>query len=76
MQSVASHFCRNLIAFDKCVPKWDLDFSSSFVPYFLLGSSAHPVYKTSIMKQLPRLNINNTADDDNHNVDDDDDDEA
>ena len=44
--------------------------------YFLLGSSAHPVYKTSIMKQLSRLNFNNNDDDDNYDVDDDDDEEA
>ena len=43
--------------------------------YFLLGSSAHPVYKTSIMKQLSRLNFNNN-DDDNYDVDDDDEEEA
>ena len=44
--------------------------------YFLLGSSAHPVYKTSIMKQLSRLNFNNNADNDNYDFDDDDEAEA
>ena len=42
--------------------------------YFLLGSSARPVYTTWIMKQLSRLNFNN-ADDDNYDVDDGDDDD-
>ena len=48
--------------------------------YFLLGSSAHPVYTTTIdptiMKQLSRLNFNNNDDDDNYDVDDDDEEEA
>ena len=44
--------------------------------YFLLGSSAHPVYTTTIMEQFFRLNFNNNADDDNCDVDDDDEAEA
>ena len=44
--------------------------------YFLLGSSAHPVFTTTTIKQLSRLNLNNNDDNDNDIDDDDDDDEV